>query len=89
LTDTPELAELVAKLASIHRRIDRDREHSRQIGDDKVREEVEAYIKGLEKTAEELAAQIAVLKSVANDALPDDEQDIAALKPPPEPDQEG
>ena len=76
----------MAKLAAIHRRIDRDREHSRQIGEESIREEVEAYIKELEKTAEELAARIAVMKSVARDALPDDQQDMAALKPPPEPD---
>ena len=63
MSDTEQLAELLAKLTAVTERIIRDRDHARQIDDPNVRDEVEAYIKGLQRTAQDLAAQIAVLKA--------------------------
>lgn len=88
MTDTPKLADLAAKLTATQERILRDHDHARQIGDGKVRDEVEAYIKELERLAEALAAQIAELKAGRIPTLPAGEPDIAALKPPTEPDSE-
>lgn len=85
MTDTI-IAELTAKLVAIQQRIVRDRDHARQITDCKVRDDVEAYVKQLERDAEELAAQIAALKAANTTAEP--EQDIAALKLPEKPDTE-
>ena len=85
MSDTT-IAELTAKLDAIQRRIVRDREHARQIGDCTVRDEVESYVKQSEREAEELAAQIAALKAASSTDQP--EQDIAALKPPTEPDKD-
>ena len=78
------IADLTAKLATTQKRIIRDREHARQIDDPKVRDEVETYVKELERSAEKLAAQIAALKESNPPVEP--EQDIAALKPPATPD---
>ena len=86
MTDASQLADLTAKLAAARQRILRDRDHARQIDDVKVREEVEAYIKELERSAEDLAAQIAVMKAADIATVPEIAQDTAAFKPPAEPD---
>lgn len=86
--DTHELAGLKAELATARQRIFRDRDHAKQMTDPKVRAEVELYIVELERLADALAAEIAVLTMAENETLPEAEKDIAALKPPAEPEQD-
>jgi hypothetical protein len=55
-----------------------------QITDTAARASLEKHVEELDKRAQELEARVAVMKQSTQETGPEPEQDIAALKAPPE-----